>query len=577
MRLVRPAALGYVGANASAKLAQRPRHKCVRWEQRLAPGNLETFDYVVIGGGSAGSLLAARLSDNPAVSVCLIEAGERDRNLLFQIPAGFIKVIFDPACTWSYETDPGPGIEGRKVPVIQGRVLGGSGSINGMVYTRGQAEDFDHWAALGNPNWSYRDLLPYFKACERRVGEADETYRGRTGGMPVVDLNWPSTLNDAFIAAAQKQGIPYNPDYNGQTQAGVGRYQYNIGRGWRKSAARSFLKPVENRANLKVLTGTMATALNFEGKRVTGMAYRRSDGTTGAIAARREVVLCCGAVNTPKLLQLSGVGPGALLQSLGIAVNHAAEGVGANYQDHFTPRLTYRATNVDTINEFARGTKLAGQLARWILGQPSILGIGVVLGCAFWKTRPELTRPNVVVTFTPGSFKAGFLGRLDDVPGMTCGVWQLRPDSRGLVRITSPDPGAKPSIQPNFLTDPRDQETVVEALKLGRRIMASPEIAQYCAAETMPGPMTQSDDELLAYARQQGLCGYHSSGTCRMGPDSDADAVVDSQLRVRGVDGLRIADASIMPTMVSGNTNATTMAIAAKAADLIAQASSNTA
>lgn len=529
-----------------------------------------SFDYVIVGGGSAGAVLAARLSERPDVSVCLLEAGRRDNNFLFQIPAGFIKVIFDPNSTWSYEAEAGPHINGRKVPVIQGRVLGGSGSINGMVYTRGQAEDFDHWAELGNPGWSFKDVLPYFRACESRVGPADDAYRGRAGELPVMELNWRSQLNDAFIESARKQGIPFNPDYNGATQAGVSRYQYNIRNGWRHSAARAFLRKAEKRSNLRVLTEAVARSVIFEGTRARGVSYRRANnGVVHEVHARREVILCCGAVNTPKLLQLSGVGPAALLKQHGVQVVHASEGVGENYQDHFTPRLTYRAEGVETINDVARGARLVKQAARWMIGQPSILGIGVVLGCAFWKTRPELDRPNIVVTFTPGSFKAGFLGRLDDVPGMTCGVWQLRPDSRGHVRIRSSSPDDKPLIQPNFLSDQRDQVTVVEALKLARRIMATPDIARYCAEEMMPGRETQSDDDLLAYARSQGLCGYHASGTCRMGPDSDAGAVLDHELSVKGVQDLRVADASSMPTVVSGNTNAAAMMIGAKAADLI--------
>lgn len=530
----------------------------------------EEFDYVVVGGGSAGALLAARLSENGGATVCLIEAGKKDSNILFHIPAGFIKVIFRPDYTWSFETEPGPYIDDRKLPVIQGRVLGGSGSINGMVYVRGQREDFDHWAGLGNDGWSYDDVLPYFRSCERRIGPGDDAYRGREGGLTVVDLNWPSMLNDAFIAACGKNGIPLNPDYNGATQFGAGRYQYNIDRGWRMSAARAWLKPAMNRANLTVMTQTQATGVMLDGRRAVGVRCRSvaSDATV-EIRARREVILSCGTVNTPKLLQLSGIGPAAVLKAAGVDVKLDLPGVGANYQDHFTPRFTYLATDVPTVNGVAHGMKLAGQVANWLLGRPSILGIGVVLGCAFWKTRPDLERPNIVVTFTPGSFKAGFLGRLDDVPGMTCGVWQLRPDSRGTVTIASADAAAKPLVQPNFLKDERDQVTVVEALKLARKIMSTPEIAKYCVEESMPGPAVHTDADLLAYARRQGLCGYHASGTAKMGPDSDPMAVVDRQLRVKGIDGLRVVDASVMPTVTSGNTNAATMMIAAKAADHI--------
>jgi choline dehydrogenase len=530
-----------------------------------------TYDYVVVGGGSSGAILAAKLSERSNVSVCLIEAGQRDTNWLFHIPAGFVKVIFDPKCTWGYETQPGPYINDRKLPVIQGRVLGGSGSINGTVYTRGQAEDFDHWAQLGNRGWSYEDILPYFKACERRIGPANERVRGRTGPIPVSDLNFNSELTEAFIAACVAQGIPRNPDYNGEKQEGAGRYQYTIGGRWRFSAARAFLKPAEARSNLSVVTDTLATRLLFDGRRAKGVSVRGPGGARD-IFARREVILCCGAVNTPKLLMVSGVGPGAVLQEHAVPIVMAAEGVGRNYQDHFTPRFTYLVKDIDTVNGYARGPKLWGQVARWVMGMPSILSVGAVLGCAYTKSHPDLDRPDILVTFTPGSFKAGFLGRLDDVPGMTTGVWQLRPDSRGEVRIASPSIDDKPLVQPNFLQDKGDQETVVKAMKLARRIMATPEIGRYVVAETMPGPDTASDDDLLAYARKQGLCGYHASGTCKMGPEHDRGAVVDDNLRFRGLEGLRVADASVMPTMVSGNTNAATMMIAAKAADLIGKA-----
>lgn len=538
----------------------------------MTANTTESFDYVVVGGGSAGAIVAARLSEKPGVRVCLLEAGPADKHPFLHIPAGFIKVIFDPNFTWGYETEPGPAIDGRKLPVIQGKVLGGGGSINGMVWVRGQREDYDGWAQEGNPGWSFDDILPHYLKIERRIGEGDPAFRGRGGPVPVMDLAWKNGLVDAFIASAEREGIPYNADYNGAAQTGVGRYQYNIDRGRRYSAARGYLRGTAGRSNLVVRTDAMAREILFDGARATGIRYRMK-GASGdrTVTARREVILCAGAVNTPRLMMLSGLGPGEHLAEHGISVRRDLPGLGENYQDHYTPRLTYRAKNVATINGVARGPRLLGQIANWALGRPSVIGMGVVLGAAFWKTRPELERPNIVVTFTPGTFKAGFLGRLDDFPGMTTGVWQLRPDSRGTVRLRSADPDAKPVIQPNFLADEGDQRVVVEALKIARRIMAQPQMLALTEAETMPGLDKSSDDELLAYSRAQGLCGYHSSGTARMGPQSNPRAVVDARLRVHGVPGLRIVDASIMPVVVSGNTNAATMMIAEKGAEMILQ------
>ena len=531
----------------------------------------ETFDYVIVGGGSAGCLLAARLGEEKKASVCLLEAGPADKNLFIHIPAGFIKVIFDPKVTWSFETEPGPSIKGRKLPMLQGRVLGGSGSINGMVYTRGQAEDFDSWAALGNPGWSYNEVLPYFKRSEHRIDGGDDRYRGRSGGLKTLELNWPNKLSDAFLEAAMRQGIPANPDYNGPKQEGVGRYQYTIDNGKRCSAARAFLRDAIRDHAVDLRTDAQVTSVLFDGTVATGVRYKR----TGAselyeVRARREVILCAGAANTPKLLQISGVGPAELLKSIGVRVVRDLPGVGANLQDHYTPRFLFRAKpGVATINGYARGLPLAGQVLNWMLGKPSIIGIGVVLGFAYTKSRPELDRPDILITFTPGSFKAGFLGVLDDVPGMTCGVWQLRPESRGYVKARSADATVAPAIQPNYLAADADQQVVVTALKLARRIMSGPDIAKYCESEMLPGTLMNNDEDWLEFARSQGLSGYHICGTARMGLVTDANAVVDSQLRVHGLQRLRVVDASVMPTITSGNTNAATMMIAEKAADMI--------
>lgn len=528
----------------------------------------QTYDYVVVGGGSSGAIVAARLSERTGTSVALLEAGPKDTNPYIRVPAGFMKIIFDPGMIWGYQTEPGPGIDGRVLPVLQGRVLGGSASINGMVWVRGQREDFDGWAARGNPGWSYSDVLPLFRRLENRIGGGDSQYRGSHGRLPISDLRWKNDLVDAFGQAAQDIGIPVAEDYNGEDQTGVFTYQYNIDRGTRYSSARAYLRDAGKRTNLDVLTETVVTGLELAGRRATGVRVK-SGGGERVIKARREVILCAGAVNSPRLLQLSGIGPSAVLSQAGVPVVHELAGVGENYMDHFTPRLTYRAKNATSLNMLAKPPRLWAEVLKWALDKPSILGMGVIQGGAFWKTREDLDRPNFVITFTPGTFKLGFLGRLDDFPGMTTGVWQLRPESRGHIRIRSADPDQHPLIQPNFLTHERDQETVVEALRIARRLMDQPAIKALTVEETMPGPGAQSDAELLAYSRSQGLCGYHVSGTARMGQSSDPGAVVGADLKVHGIERLRIADASIMPEIVSGNTNATTMMIAEKAAELI--------
>ncbi len=531
----------------------------------------DSFDYVIVGAGAAGCVLANRLSGDAGVSVCVLEAGPPDRNPFIHIPAGFIKTLFDPAVTWQFKTEPTENTGGRRIATTQGRTLGGSSSINGLVYNRGQPADLDNWAQRGNRGWGYADALPYYKRSERRIGIGDAAVRGREAGVPVSDMDWINPLSEAFIAGAVGMGIPRNPDYNSGDQAGVGYYQRTVERGWRMSAARAFLRPAMSRANLDVRTNARACAVLFEGKRAVGVRYvANRGGQAREVRARREVILCGGTVNTARLLQISGVGPVGLLASLGVTVVHALAGVGENFRDHYAVRAVARARpGVETLNELSRGPKLAMQVARWATGRPSILAVSPSHVHVFWQSFAGLDAPDMQCVFTPGSYAAGKVYVLDDYPGMTAGGWQHRPESTGHVRARSTDVFEDPVIDPNYLADPMDRRVMLAALRLVRRLLATPEMAPFVERETLPGPQARTDDELLDFARGNGSTCYHLIGTARMGPATDPGAVVDDQLRVHGMEGLRVADASIMPSMPSANTYATTLMIAEKAADMI--------
>lgn len=529
----------------------------------------DTFDYVIVGSGAAGSILANRLSADGA-TVCVLEAGPPDNSPFLHIPAGFIKAVFNKKYAWQFSSEGTAQTNGRRVPIPQGRTLGGSTSINGLVYNRGQAADFDHWASLGNPGWAYADVLPYFKSMERRKG-GDDRYRGRQGELPVTDIDWIHPLCEAFIAGAVEQGIPRNPDYNGAEQAGVGYFQRTISNGWRMSTAKCFLKPAMARKNLDVRTYAQATRVLFDGTRAVGVAYCHPahPARVRAVRASREVIVACGAINTPKLLQLSGLGPAELLRQHGIEVVRDLPGVGENLSDHYSVRIVARVKNSKTMNELVKGLSLAGQISRWMMKRPSIMALSPSLLHYFWKSTPELTAPDLQGVFTPASYKEGYVGVLDDFPGMTAGVWQHRPDSRGQVRIQSADPLQDPLILANYLADERDQVTLVRGIRLARRLLQSQALAPFSDGEALPGPLCESDSELLDFARRFGVSSYHVNGTARMGPADDKFAVVDAQLRVHGVQNLRVIDSSVMPSMPSANICAATMMIGNKAADLI--------
>lgn len=532
---------------------------------------VDTFDYIIVGAGSAGSVLANRLSEDGESSICVLEAGGRDWHPFIHIPAGFIKTFYDDRVNWNYSMEPGAWTGGRRIHAPRGKTLGGSSSINGHIYNRGQHLDFDTWAQHGNHGWGFADVLPYFRRMERRIGDGDDTYRGREGELVVTDIDWRHPLCDAFIEGAVQHGIPRNPDYNGSVQEGVAYAQRTIFRGRRVSASRVFLRPAMKRKNLHVRIRAHATEILLEGKRATGVRYRVGgrNGVLQEIRARREVILSGGTYNSPQLLQLSGIGPPALLASLGIEVKHALAGVGENLRDHYAPRFVARVKNVDTINELARGTKLAGQIVKWLITRKGILSLSPTLVYCFWHSSEATQTSDLQLTFTPASYLEGVQGQLEREPGMTVACWQQRPESSGYVRARSADPFDAPIIQPNYLAEEFDQRVLLSGMKLARQLLASKPLQPYYAREDFPGPQVQSDDELMGAARERGTTTFHPAGTCRMGPVTDPRAVVDDQLRVHGLDGLRVIDASIMPTMLSANLNAATMMIGEKASDII--------
>jgi choline dehydrogenase len=533
---------------------------------------MESFDYVIVGAGSAGSVLANRLSEDETVSVCVLEAGPRDWHPFIHIPAGFMYTLVDPKVNWLYTSEPSEWTGGRRIAAPRGKTLGGSSSINGHIYNRGQRLDFDGWAQRGNRGWGYVDVLPYFRRTERRIApEIDDAFRGRDGNLPITDLDWRDPLCEAFIEGAVEMGIPRNRDYNGTQQAGVSYVQRIIRNGRRISAARGYLHPAMKRPNLTVRTLAHATAIVLDGKKAVGVRYRRGgrNGPQIEVRARREVILSGGAVNSPQLLQLSGIGPVPLLQSLGIPVHHALAGVGENLRDHYAPRFVARVKNAETINEKSYGLKLAREIMKYALTRKGILALNPTLIYVFWKSDEHLDNYDLQLTFTPASYKEGVQSRLDDFPGMTIASWQQRPDSTGYVRSKSTDPFDYPVIQPNYLTAESDRQVLLAGMKLARRLLASRPLSKYYDREEFPGPQAQSDTDLLAAAKQRGTTTFHLMGTCRMAPHTDPTAVVDDQLRVRGLENLRVVDASIMPTMPSANLNASVLMIAEKAADMI--------
>lgn len=522
----------------------------------------QTFDYVIVGAGSAGCVLANRLSANPGNRVLLLEAGPRDTNPWIHVPLGYGKLFRHPTLNWGYRTLPEPQLDGRRIFQPRGRVLGGSSSINGLLYVRGQREDYDAWRDAGHRGWGFDDLLPYFIRAENQQRGASELH-GVGGPLCVSDPTEPHPLCDAFIAAANEAGYVRNDDFNGATQQGAGYYQSTTRRGLRASAATAYLRPIRQRRNLTVMTNAHAVRVLFLERRATGVEWRRGGEMIRSLAAR-EVILSAGAIATPQILQLSGVGDSALLKSFGIPVIHHAPKVGESFQDHIQARMVYRTTRPCTLNDDVRSPLRALRLGmRFLLRRKGGLTIAAGYAGGFFCT-PRATdrRPDMQLNFI--LFSTNAMGdRLHDFSGITVAACPLRVQSRGFVRIAAADPLQPPHIQVNYLSTEDERRDLIEGLRLIRRIMGQPAIAPMLAAEDTPGPGVESDEQLLAYARATASTIYHPTCTAAMG------AVVDASLRVLGVERLRVVDASVMPTLISGNTNAPVIAIAEKAADLI--------
>lgn len=523
------------------------------------------FDFIVVGAGSAGCVLANRLSACGRYRVLLLEAGGRDRNPWIHIPLGYGKLFNDRKVNWLYQTEPQAHLNNRRIAQPRGRVLGGSSSINGLVYIRGQQQDFDGWLEAGNTGWGWNDVLPYFRKAENQI-RGEDTFHGVGGPLSVSDQSEPHELCDAFIEAAEQYGLPRNNDFNGADQEGAGYYQTTSRRGLRCSAAKAYLKPARGRPNLVVVTEAMVTRVRFDGLVANGVEWTVK-GEAFRASAKREVVLSAGAINTPQLLQLSGVGPAELLAEYGVALVRNVPGVGEGLQDHLQVRIVNRCSRPVTFNDDMRSLWRRTRVGlRYALQRKGPLTVSAGYAGAFYRTTPELPRPDVQVHFI--NFSTTKMGdQLHDYPGFTASVCQLRPHSRGYVRINSKDPLLAPSIDPNYLADETDRQVNVAGLKVLRGILQAPAMRALVAAEMEPGPDCRSDEELLEYCRQQGSSIYHPTCTARMGVDRMA--VVDERLRVHGIRGLRVADGSIMPALISGNSNAAIIMIGEKAADMI--------
>ena len=530
--------------------------------------DMQDFDFIVVGAGSSGCALAGRLSEDPNTRVLLLEAGPSDDSLWIHLPIGYGKTMWDKTYNWCFETDPDPNMNGRRIYWPRGKTLGGSSSINGLIYIRGQREDYDHWRALGNAGWGYDDVLPYFRRSERNQRGAD-AFHGDQGPLCVSDIGAKHELIEAFIAGAEENGVPRTDDFNGVRQEGAGYYQLTTWGGWRCSTAKAYLKPARQRANLLIETRAQATRLLFEGKRAVGVEYLQG-GVRKQARCQAEVLLSAGAIQSPQLLQLSGIGPADLLQKHGIPVLRHAPQVGENLQDHLQLRLIYECTKPITTNDQLNSWWGQAKLGlQWLLFRSGPLAVGINQGGCFMRALPEHS-PTPDIQFHVATLSADMAGgKVHPFSGFTLSVCQLRPESRGRVQIRSADPLQPPSMQPNYLATELDRQTALAAIGCARRIAASDAMRAYVKREVKPGLDVHTEDDLMAFARNNGATIFHPSGTCGMGPKEDD--VLDARLRVRGVTGLRVVDCSAMPTLVSGNTNAQAGMMAEKAVDMIRQ------
>ena len=536
--------------------------------------NLASVDYIIVGGGSAGCVLAARLSENANCQVMLIEAGGEDRNPLIHIPAGYIKTMVDPSINWMFESEAEPGTANRRIAIPRGKVLGGSSAINGMLYVRGQVDDYNGWAQRGNPGWSYDDVLPYFKKAEHCQAMAagntdfDSVTHGVGGPLNVAPVRSGYEALDRVIAAAEKLGWPHNKDYNSGTQDGFSYYQVNQKSGLRFSAKKAYLDPARNRRNLQIVTFAHATKILFDGQKAIGVRYQWH-GRTASAFANCEVIISAGAIQSPQILELSGIGNAKHLHDLGITVQAPLAGVGENLADHYISRLSWQLKRNISLNNKARGINFLGEVIKYAVTRRGMLSLPAGILAGFVRSRDGLTSPDIQFHIANASFANPAKRVFDEVPGMTFGPCQLRPESRGTVHINSVNALKAPTIINNYLSTDEDCRVHVAGMKIARQIMNSPDMHDIVAAELRPGAELASDNDLLSFARATGVTLYHPVSTCRMGPNPKAGDVVDAHLRVYGCKNLRVVDASIMPTLVSGNTNAPTIMIAEKAASEI--------